>query len=460
MSDIFISYASDDRPRAAAIAKALESEGWSVWWDRNIPAGARFSDIIQEELARARCVVVLWSAASIKKDWVIDEASEGRDRKVLVPVLAEPVRPPLGFRQIQAADLSSWQGDSSDAGFLTLRHHIASMLGAPALPATIELSHHDRAPAFWFRRRRLLGGVALAALAALGVWYFRRLSPHSVSLEPTEVVRTGDTNGRVATEPTAAAPAKTAGASTHAGDVRTNAKDGLEYVWIVPGEFWMGATPSDKDAPPSEKPRHLVRITKGFSIGRTLVTVAAYKRFDETRPDGTMPGAPVFNRNWRKTDHPIGLLTWDEAEAYCEWAGGRLPTEAEWEYAARGRRDGLKYPWGNEISPRQANYAHTDNTWRGTSPVRTYPPNAFGLYDMAGNLWQWVGDWYDRDYYSSGAPDKPAVDPHGPDHSTGYRVKRGGSFASEADHLRTSQRWSDEPVVRNDTGFRCALSAL
>src|SRR4030095_14889857 len=115
------------------------------------------------------------------------------------------------------ADLSSWQGDSSDAGFLTLRHHIASMLGAPALPATIELSHHDRAPAFWFRRRRLLGGVALAALAALGVWYFRRLSPHPVSLEPTEVVRTGDTNGRVATEPTAAAPAKTAGASTHAG---------------------------------------------------------------------------------------------------------------------------------------------------------------------------------------------------------------------------------------------------
>jgi formylglycine-generating enzyme required for sulfatase activity len=120
----------------------------------------------------------------------------------------------------------------------------------------------------------------------------------------------------------------------------------------------------------------------------------------------------------------------------------------------------LKYPWGNEISPQQANYAHTDNMWRGTSPVRTYPSNAFGLYDMAGNLWQWVGDWYDSDYYSSVAPDKPAVDPRGPARSTGYRVKRGGSFASEADKLRTSQLWSEEPVVRNETGFRCALSAL
>src|ERR1700683_859042 len=105
MSDIFISYARQDRPRAEKIARALETQGWSVWWDWVIPTGRKFRRVIEEEIHKERCVVVLWSAPSVKSDWVIDEASEGKERGILLPVLIEKVRQPMGFRSTHAADL-------------------------------------------------------------------------------------------------------------------------------------------------------------------------------------------------------------------------------------------------------------------------------------------------------------------------------------------------------------------
>ena len=178
----------------------------------------------------------------------------------------------------------------------------------------------------------------------------------------------------------------------------------------------MGATPGDSEALDHEKPRHRVRITKGFWLGETPVTVAAYKRFVSERPDLKMPPAPDFNPRWSKEDHPVVGMTWDEAQAYCAWAGGRLPTEAEWEYAVRGGKDGLKYPWGNDITQENANYR--GSKWKGTSPVRSYPANAWGLYDMAGNVWEWAADWYDENYYASLPPDMPVEDPPGPQSGT------------------------------------------
>lgn len=138
MSDIFISYASEDRARAGAIANVLEAQGWSVWWDRNVATGARFAEVIQEEIGKARCIVCLWSAVSIRKDWVIDEASEGRERGILMPILIEQVQPPLGFRQIQAADLSNWRGDLSALAFRRICEDIRGILNSDSqAPAPI-----------------------------------------------------------------------------------------------------------------------------------------------------------------------------------------------------------------------------------------------------------------------------------------------------------------------------------
>jgi formylglycine-generating enzyme required for sulfatase activity len=220
----------------------------------------------------------------------------------------------------------------------------------------------------------------------------------------------------------------------------------------------MGATPGDTEAEGDEKPRHGVRITKGFWLGETPVTVAAYKRFVGERPAFKMPPPQDFNPQWSKEDHPVVRVSWDEAQAYCEWAGGRLPTEAEWEYAARGGKDGLKYPWGNEITPDNANYS--GSKWKGTSPVRSYPANAWGLYDMAGNVWEWIADWYGKDYYATLPSDKPAEDPRGPKSGT-VRVLRGGSFNSDARNLRAAFRGRGAPGDRGGVvGFRCVREVV
>ena len=131
MSDIFISYASEDREAAKLLAGALESLGWSVWWDRTIPAGRSFSDVIDEALAEARCVLAIWSKIAVKKNWVLEEAQDGVDRGILVPAFIQDVRPPRGFRRIQAADLIGWDGTVTAAKFQKLVSDVALVLGPP-----------------------------------------------------------------------------------------------------------------------------------------------------------------------------------------------------------------------------------------------------------------------------------------------------------------------------------------
>lgn len=243
------------------------------------------------------------------------------------------------------------------------------------------------------------------------------------------------------------------GAEPAAGTVRLNPAEGLEYVWIPAGECWMGATPGDDDASENEKPRHRVRISKGFWLGKTPVTVAAYKRFAAATGRG-MPGSPRFNQRWAVDDHPIVNVTWKDAKAYCEWAGGRLPTEAEWEFAARAKKDGLRYPWGNTFN---AENATCTQTGKGTTPVTRFPAQKdWGLHDMAGNVWEWVADWYGADYYATLPSDRPAQDPQGPLNGE-WRGLRGGSWGSGVSHLRAAKRDAGKPDDRYDVaGFRVA----
>jgi formylglycine-generating enzyme required for sulfatase activity len=220
-----------------------------------------------------------------------------------------------------------------------------------------------------------------------------------------------------------------------AGAVRENPKDGLKYVWIPPGRFVMGCSPGDAECGDDERPAHEVAITKGFWLGQTAVTQQAYRRVT-----GQEPAAH------KGANFPVETVNWEEAKAYCAAIGGRLPTEAEWEYAARAGSTGARYGNLDEVA------WHTGNSGGASHEPGQKPANAFGLYDMLGNVWQWVADWYGP--YPSGAQ----TDPSGAV-SSQYRSLRGGSWGSATKLVRASYRGWVEPEHRGGKlGIRCAAN--
>ena len=242
----------------------------------------------------------------------------------------------------------------------------------------------------------------------------------------------------------------TAGAETGVGvtladTVQVNPQDSLKYVWVAPGDFMMGCSLGDNDCTDPEKPPRRVTLTKAYWIGQMEVTVGAYKHYVDAVKAKMPPEAPKADRGWKNVGLPIVDVTWSEANQYCTWIGGRLPTEAEWEYAARGGSAAARY--GNLVD-----IAWTkQNAGNQTHTVGGKQANGFGLYDMLGNVWEWVNDWYSPDYYRAA----PAQDPPGP--ATGQeRVLRGGSWIVDPKLLRVSDRYSIKPDARSDFfSFRC-----
>lgn len=283
----------------------------------------------------------------------------------------------------------------------------------------------------------------------------------------------------------------------------------IEQVGLAGGEFRMGDARGDANADDGETPVHTV-VVSPFSIDATSVTNEAFAAFVEATGYVTeaelhgysavfhlsiaaeaadvMPpaaGTPwwrgVRGADWRHPggrlsgiegldDHPVVHVSWNDARAYCAWAGRRLPTEAEWEYASRGGMEGARYPWG-DLPP------STDGTWRvnifqgdfparntladgwlTTAPVRTFPPNAFGLWQMVGNVWEWCSDWFAVDYYAV----SDAVDPQGPARGR-ERVLRGGSYLchdSYCNRYRNAARTSNTPSSSmSNGGFRTVSTA-
>jgi sulfatase modifying factor 1 len=317
----------------------------------------------------------------------------------------------------------------------------------------------------------------------------------------------------------AAALVETAASASEKADSHT-AADGM--VWIPGGRFWMG-TDHMEDA----QPVHQVEV-KGFWMDRTDVTNEEFsqfvkatgyvtiaerplnpKEFPNLASDELAPGSVVFTppagpvsldhplawwrfvrgANWRhpqgpgsdlaaKEKYPVVQIAWPDAVAYATWSGKRLPTEAEWEFAARGGRDRQNYPWGNELNPKGMWMANTfqghfpdkntsEDGYAGVAPVASFLPNDFGLYDMAGNVWQWVSDWYRPDYYSQIQHDGlVAFNPHGPRDSfdpqepgVTKRVQKGGSFLCTdqyCERYMPGARGKGDPETgTNHLGFRC-----
>ena len=198
MADVFVSYARDDELHARRLAETLKARGWDVWWDRHIPPGHDFSEVIQHQLEHAACVVVLWSRASIKSEYVRDEASVAKERAALVPALIDDVRPPLGFRQRQVANLAGWSGDVRDPEYLSLIEAIDRLVPRPAnaggrvenpkppvAPERPDKSPYANDPLarvvaairqLSARSALLLSAAAIVATLAAAWWYVDRLS--------------------------------------------------------------------------------------------------------------------------------------------------------------------------------------------------------------------------------------------------------------------------------------------
>ncbi len=267
------------------------------------------------------------------------------------------------------------------------------------------------------------------------------------------------------------------------GEKRAAPREGM--VFVEGGAFAMGAA----GEMPEEAPVHRVEV-KSFWIDAREVTVAEFARFvaatnyrteaerfgwsgvfdvktgEWTRVDGADWRHPEGPQSRAKDEEPVCQVSWNDAAAYAQWAGKRLPTEAEWEYAARGGLAGKRYAWGDELRPGgrpaanwwQGRFPEADtgeDGFKGRAPVASFAPNNHGLYDVGGNLWEWCADWFDEGYYAR----SPAANPPGPDAGE-ERVIRGGSWMCSENfcsNYRVSARSRATPDTGlNNLGFRCA----
>jgi len=227
----------------------------------------------------------------------------------------------------------------------------------------------------------------------------------------------------------------------------------MTMVFVPGGTFKMGSDPQqDPNARNVEFPQRDVTLDS-FWMDRTEVTNAMYTQCvaaglcvpSEYAADATLSGA----------SYPVVGVSWNDAATYCQWAGGQLPTEAQWEYAARGT-DGRIYPWGNETPT--CDLAQFGNCSEDTAPVGRFSPAGDSwadAADMAGNVWEWVADWYDEIYYQYGQSDNPT----GPESGILKTVRGGSWLNAERKFLRAATRADGRPTLRNSsTGFRCASS--
>jgi formylglycine-generating enzyme required for sulfatase activity len=246
---------------------------------------------------------------------------------------------------------------------------------------------------------------------------------------------------------TASATAQQTLIGSKAGEIRDNPRDSEQYAWIPSGTFNMGCSQADTECR-GDQSSHAVTIAHGFWIGQTEVTVGAYKQFvAATR--AKMPPDSQWNPGWQDEHRPIVNVTWDEAAAFCSAAGGRLPSEEEWEYAARAGNESARYGALNDIA------WYADNSGKkGPLAVKQKQANAWGLYDMLGNVWEWTTGLYPL----TGKNDGPNL-PSNP--TSPFWAIRGGSWGDATPLVRVSVRGRAEtPHRSNSIGARCVLDTL
>ncbi|MBI5304224.1 MAG: SUMF1/EgtB/PvdO family nonheme iron enzyme [Chloroflexi bacterium] len=488
----FITHSWNDITFAKKLCDDLHASGLDGFLDeRSIRPGESIPSRIEHGLEECDVYIPVLSPAALASpwcDWEIDIAitlsrdATRNERPRIMPVIAEKCKVPSRLRHLLYVDFGNWRDEP------TYHHALNVMLvngfgvRAKPFPMMNMIQPQSSTPQTlslpnWLVPvgASIVGIVGVCILIALGVNAVINSptpKPTQVSAPPPTAAPT-DTPSPISTStPTAtqvvtraptvpapsplpqptATPRVIATPTPRAGDTTTSPPDNAPIQFVSAGEFTMGSNDYD-----DEKPVHTVYLD-AFWMDKFEVTNALYKKCVDagkcSRPSETKSYTrDAYFGNAQYNNYPVIYVNWDQARTYCEWAGKRLPTEAEWEKSARGT-DGQIYPWVGVFDASKLN--SSDGAKGDTTQVGAYSSGAspYGIMDLAGNVWEWVADWYDGKYYAS----SPRNNPMGPS-SGQLRVLRGGAWYFYSDLTRAASRHLNEPSnFYSHFGFRCARS--
>jgi len=476
----FISYTHENTEFAVKLARHLRQRGVPVWLDQwNVPADEEWDRAITKALRGCSHCLVILSPPAIDS-WVVREQvwQAKENGGAVISVLHQACDVPEPLQDTPCVDFTG--RDYRTALRQLLRHYFPNQeirVGywtdlQPALEKA-----RDNLALFW--RYTLLpllwpgwlGPVVVLSLIAIGLFFYwtrdKAEPTPAPSAETLAVVQPTSTPIPLPT------PIITS----------VRATDGKVMVFVPAGEFLMGSAESDLAANDDEKPQHTVYLDE-FWIDKTEITTAQYQQcieagictaprstgvdFQQCVDAGICPPLKTEEGVSLENLFPVVGATWDQANAYCHWVGARLPTEAEWEKAARGT-DGRIYPWGNVFDGTRVNFCDRncvadnrdfayDDGFRYVAPTGNFPAGAspYGALDMSGNVWEWTADWYDANAYSTSAYKNPT----GPEIGL-QRVIRGGSWSYPSKSLRVARRHREVPTTSHEnSGFRCVMSEV
>jgi formylglycine-generating enzyme required for sulfatase activity len=495
---VFLCHASADKPEVRELYRRLAGDGVEAWLDtENLLPGQNWQVEIPNAVRTSDVVLVCVSNNSINKEgyvqkeisFALDKALEMPEGRIfLIPARLEDCRMPNRLSNYQWVDLFNEHGYDRLMKALKVR---AEQIGAE-IPGG-----KRRAPLPWPKQNEPVSkpnrveGRALkdppststvpsvdqrrgfpAGLIAVGIGlavilvvagYFvlpmltsvfnPSIAPSVTETQPGEVVQESSPTISAETQVVTAVETATSLPQATATDLPAEQQDaaGVSMVLVPASDFTMGSANYCQTGSPEfcrgEKPPHQVYLDS-YYMDKYEVSNAAYKTCVDAGICSRPTNSSRFNNAVYEL-HPVVYVDWNMAVAYCEWRGARLPTEAEWEKAARGI-DERTYPWGEDIGCDRANYS---GCVRDTAPVTSYPSGAspYGAYNMAGNVWEWVSDWYDENYYEV----SPSSNPTGPQGGD-YHVLRGGKWNHFDGNLRTVVRFRNVTTYANEyTGFRC-----
>lgn len=496
MGHIFISYSHKDQDYVHRLQQTLQAEGFDAWVDDRIDYGEEWPLEIEARLDTCDAFIVVVSDNAKKSKWVQNEVRRAeRIKKPIFPLLLHG-EPWLFIETIQWVDVQD-KSMPDEKFFRGLSKHARrnKSVGTDVLPAhPAEAKPSEPAvtpkpkPTYALperenvvpqNNRRVIKptyiaiGVAVLLCLGFGINYLINYKPTpsivKVSKSPiSESPELTATSKAIVNLPmhtnTPELPTATENLDLDIGSTMISDKDGMTMLYVPAGEFTMGSdaddallecekhrSDCDRNWFTDEEPPHAVYLD-AFWIDLTEVTNATYKLCVDAGGCNPPNDLKYYNDS-NYANHPVVYVDYNQAAGYCEWAGRRLPTEAEWEKAARGT-DGRPYPWG--FKDPGADLLNYNGRVGRTTKVGSYENGRsfYGAYDMAGNVWEWVNDRYGENYYAS----SPSSNPAGPD-SGGSFVLRGGSWNDLASSVRSSDRYRYFPAYSDDDfGFRCARS--